>query len=150
MTRSFALVALLVSALLIGAAYAGALVTGGVPAWAPWALMVGTSAIMIAMMVLGASRGRSGVGKLALPFALMFVVLVAGFGAALLMPADGPGATLWFGLPPRAAVVLYGIGVLPLFVLPLAYALTFESLTLSEADLERVRRAKAERTRRAP
>jgi hypothetical protein len=33
------------------------------------------------------------------------------------------------------------VGLLPLFVLPLAYGLTFDGQTLSEADLERVRQA---------
>ena len=49
---------------------------------------------------------------------------------------------LWLGLPPRAAVVLYVIGFLPVLVLPLAYALTFDALTLSEADLARARAAR--------
>lgn len=139
MTRTIALGALTVSALLIAAAYLGALVSTGVPSWAPWGLMIGTSTIMLATMVLGAARGRAGVGRLALPFAAMFAVLLVGFGAVLLMPAETATSSLWLGLPPRAAVILYGIGVLPLFVLPIAYALTFESLTLSDADLERVR-----------
>ena len=37
--------------------------------------------------------------------------------------------------------MLLGIGLLPLLVLPIAYALTFDDMTLSEADLERVREA---------
>jgi len=104
--------------------------------------MIGTSTIMLAIMVLGAGRSGSGVGKLAVPFGAMFAVLLVGFGAVLVMPDESATSALWFGLPPRAAVVLYGIGVLPLFVLPIAYALTFDSLTLSEADLERVRAAR--------
>ena len=145
MTKSVAVVVLLVSTLVIGAAYGGALIAGSVPPWTPWALMIGTSTVMLATMVLGASRSGRGVGKLVAPFVAMFVVLLVGFGAALAMPAESAGARLWLGLPARAAVILYGIGVLPLFVLPMAYALTFESLTLTEADLERVRKAKAER-----
>ena len=39
----------------------------------------------------------------------------------------------------RAAIVIYGIGLLPIIVLPVAYALTFEAMTLSAEDLERVR-----------
>jgi hypothetical protein len=54
------------------------------------------------------------------------------------------------GLPRRAAIVLYGIGLLPLFVLPVAYALTFDEMTLSEEDLERVRRAAAAAQNPAP
>lgn len=146
MTRSIALGALFVATLLIAAAYVGALVASGVPPWAPWALMIGTSTSMIAMMVLGASRRGAGLGRLAVPFAAILALLLVGFGAVLVMPAEGPASALWLGLPRRAAVILYGIGVLPLFVLPLAYAFTFDSLTLSEADLARVRQARAERS----
>jgi hypothetical protein len=141
-TKTVAIVVLLASALLVGAAYAGALVAGSVPGWAPWVLMVGTSTAMLATMVLGASRGGRGIGRLIGPFGVMLFVLLAGFGAALVMAPESADSPLWLGLPPRAAVILYGVGVLPLFVLPVAYAVTFESLTLSEADLERVRQAK--------
>jgi hypothetical protein len=55
------------------------------------------------------------------------------------MPAEsGVDTGLWLGLPPRAAVVLYGIGLIPLLLIPLAYAFTFEEQTLSDGDLERV------------
>lgn len=145
MTKSIAVVVLLASTVLIGAAYAAAVVVGSVPAWTPWALMIGTSTIMLATMVLGASRNGRGIGALVAPFAAMFLVLLIGFGAALAMSPEPADARLWLGLPRRAAVILYGVGVLPLFVLPIAYALTFESLTLSEADLDRIRKARAER-----
>jgi hypothetical protein len=143
--KSVAIVALLASTVLNGAAYVAALIAGSVPAWTPWALMIGTSTVMLATMVLGASRNGRGIGRLVVPFAAMFVVLLVGFGAALVMAPESAASPLWLGLPRRAAVILYGIGVLPLFVLPIAYALTFESLTLTEADLERVRAAKAAR-----
>jgi hypothetical protein len=144
-TKSVAVVVLLVATVIIGAAYAGALIAGSVPAWTPWALMIGTSTVMLATMVLGASRNGRGIGKLVAPFVAMFFVLLIGFGAALAMSPESAASRLWLGLPARAAVIIYGVGVLPLFVLPIAYALTFESLTLTEADLERVRLAKAER-----
>ena len=146
MTRTIALGALLVSTLLIAAAYVGALVAAVVPPWTPWALMIGTSTIMLATMVLGASRAGAGIGRLVIPFAAMFAALLVGFGAALVMPIETVSSPLWLGLPPRAAVILYGVGVLPLFVLPIAYAVTFESLTLNETDLERVRQMKAQRS----
>jgi len=145
MTRPLAIGALLVSALLIGAAYVGALLASAVPRWAPWALMIGTSTIMLATMVLGASRRGAGIGRLVVPFAAIFTVLIVGFSAALVLPAESATSPLWFGLPRRAAVILYGVGVLPLFVLPIAYAVTFESLTLSDEDLERVRAVKRAR-----
>ncbi|HEX9084509.1 MAG TPA: hypothetical protein VF836_07205, partial [Gemmatimonadaceae bacterium] len=52
---------------------------------------------------------------------------------------EGPLSTLWLGLPVRAAIVIYGVGLLPIIVLPIAYALTFETQTLSAEDVERVR-----------
>jgi hypothetical protein len=138
--KSYAVAVLLLSMLLIAAAYGSAFLPGGTPAWAPWAMVVGMSASMVAMMVLGAARdGR--VGKLVFPFAFVFVVFVAGFGIALAHPGTDPAdPVLWLGLPPRAAIVLYVIGFLPLFVVPVADALTFDEQTLRVEDLERIRR----------
>jgi hypothetical protein len=47
-------------------------------------------------------------------------------------------------------VILYGIGLLPVLVLPVAYGLTFDAATLSEADLERVRAARRDRQSEGP
>lgn len=148
MTRSLAVGALAASTLLVGVAYAAALVTGAAPAWASWCFMIGTMTAMLAMIVLGAVRGRGGVGKLAVPFAATYALLLVAFGAALALPAEmDAGVPLVLGLPRRAAIVLYGVGAMPLFLLPLAYAFTFDSMTLSEADLARV--AEARRAREA-
>lgn len=152
-TRTLALSALVGATLLIGVAYGSVLLTGHTPSWAPWGFLIGTATVMLATIVLGAARSRGGVGRLAIPFAAIYLLLLVGFGAALVMPAEtGPDTPLWLGLPPRAAIVLYGIGILPLFLLPLAYALTFDSMTLSEEDLARVadaKRLREEHERRA-
>jgi len=55
--------------------------------------------------------------------------------------AERAGMPLLLGLPPRAAIVLYGIGVLPLLVLPLVFALTFDGHAPSEEDVRRVKEA---------
>jgi amino acid transporter len=136
------LAAVFVSTLLLAVAYGSAFLPGGAPSWAPWLMVVGTAGLMVSTMSLGATRGKR-LRRLALPFALVFLILVVGFGAVLLSPAEGPGNPLWLGLPPRAAIVLYGVGLLPLLAVPLVYALTFDAVTLSAADLERVRRAAA-------
>jgi hypothetical protein len=103
-------------------------------------MVIGLATIVVSLMALGVARREGGLGPLRLPIAFTFVVIVGGFSAALALPGDeGAGAALVFGLPVRAAIVLYGIGLLPMLVLPLAYALTFDRMTLSEADLERVR-----------
>jgi hypothetical protein len=101
-------------------------------------------------MILGATRGQKGIGLLKLPFLFVVAVLVVGFTAALALPAtEGPLSKLWLGLPERAAVVIYGIGLLPIVVLPVAYALTFETQTLSAEDVERVRAMGQENRKRA-
>lgn len=152
MTRSAALSGLLLGILLIAVAYAAVFATGGTPPWAVWSYMIGTSTTMLSMMVLGAARGRGGIRRLVVPFILIYVVLIAGFGAVLVMPAETAASVLWLGLPARTAIVLYGIGVLPLFLLPLAYAYTFDTMTLSEGDLARIaelRRVREDAERRA-
>jgi hypothetical protein len=112
----------------------------GPPTWAPWLLALGIPVALGAIMILGAARGRMGIGPLKYPFAFVFAVLAIGFCAALAFPAtEGPFSKLWLGLPARAAIVIYGIGLLPIIVLPVAYALTFETQTLSAEDVERVR-----------
>lgn len=139
-TRRAALVALASGILAIAVGYAAAFLPGGAPPWAPWLLALGIPIALGAIMILGAARGRMGIGPLKYPFAFVVAVLAIGFCAALALPAtDSALSRLWLGLPARAAIVIYGIGLLPIIVLPVAYALTFEAQTLSAEDVERVR-----------
>jgi hypothetical protein len=139
-TRRTALVALVAGILAIALGYAAAFLPGGAPPWAPWLLALGIPIALGAIMILGAARGRMGIGPLKSPFAFVVAVLAIGFGAALALPAtESALSRLWLGLPARAAIVIYGIGLLPIIVLPVAYALTFEAQTLSAEDVERVR-----------
>lgn len=148
MTKRLAVIALFLSTLLLAGVYAAVLLSGRTPAWAPWLAVVAIATLSVATIVLGAVRSGGGVGRLALPLAFVYFLLLACFGAALALPADLDAAEpLWLGLPRRAAILLYGIGVLPLFVLPIAYALTFDSVTLRQHDLDRV--ASARRAREA-
>ena len=79
-------------------------------------------------------------------FLFVFVVLASGFCLALGLPiTEAKGATLLLGLPFRAAIVIYGIGLLPIVVLPVAYAITFDTQTLSESDIARVKELAAAR-----
>jgi hypothetical protein len=150
MARRTSLLALLAGTLACAAAYGSAFLPGDPPGWSPWALGLGTALVMVAASALGAARPGRGVGRLGIPLALVFLILAGGFAVVLSLPEVDPAdAVLFLGLPPGAAVVLLGIGLLPLLVLPVAYALTFEETTLSEADLARVRAAAADyRSRR--
>ncbi len=152
-TRPAALAVLVVGIVGIAIGYTAAFLPGGTPAWAPWLLAIGIPCALGAIMILGAARGRAGIGPLKYPFAFVVAVLAVGFCAALALPAtEGPLSRLWLGLPTRAAIVIFGIGLLPIVVLPVAYALTFEAQTLSAKDVERVRelgreyKARGERT----
>ena len=139
-TRRAAVVVLIAGILAIAAGYAAAFLRGGPPTWAPWLLALGIPVALGAIMILGAARGRTGVGPLKYPFAFVVAVLAIGFCAALALPAtESPLSKLWLGLPARAAIVIYGIGLLPIIVLPVAYALTFETQTLNAEDVARVR-----------
>jgi hypothetical protein len=142
MARRNSLLALFLGTLACAAAYASAFLPGAPPSWSPWALGIGTAVVMVAASALGAARADTGIGRLKLPFALCFLIVAGGFAAVLAMPApDAANPTLFLGLPAGAAIVILGIGLLPLLVLPIAYALTFDEMTLSEADLARVREA---------
>lgn len=128
------------SILAVAAAYGAAFLPAGAPPWAPWLMAAGTAGALASVMALGAAR-EGGLGPLGPVFLFVFVVVAGGFGAALLLEDAGAGAGLWLGLPPPAAVVLYGVGLLPLVLVPAAYAVTFERLTLSDEEWDRVRAA---------
>ena len=139
-TRRLARFALVSAILMIAAGYASAFKTGGAPSWAPWLLAIGIPAALGSIMILGAARGDKGIGALKLPFLFVFIVLASGFCLALGLPiTEASGSRLFLGLPIRAAIVIYGIGLLPIVVLPVAYAVTFDTQTLSESDIARVR-----------
>ncbi len=93
----------------------------------------------IALIVLGAQR-RGRLGPLLAPLAVVTVHLLAGVVAMLVLRGrvlDGPW--LW-GLPLATAIQVYGIFLLPLLLVSLSYALSFERYGLRAEDLERLRR----------
>lgn len=146
MTSSRGLNLIVTGTVAVAVGYASAFLRGGPPPWAPWAMTIGIALLCVGFMALGAARPGRALGILWLPLAFTFVVLLGGFGLALLLPgSEGPAARLVGGLPLRAALIIYGVGLLPALALPLAYALTFERQTLDAADLERIRAARRQR-----
>jgi hypothetical protein len=148
MIRRLALSLIVSGTLAIAAAYVAALVRPEGALWAPWAIALGAAAVPVGLFVLGAAhRGQLSRGLLVV-FGFVFMIVAGCFGLALALPAnEGAGGPLLLGLPLRTAIVLYGVGVLPLVLLPVAYALSFDSTVLREEDLERLRaavRARAE------
>jgi Na+/proline symporter len=127
---------------LIGIAYAAAFLPGGAPLAAAWLMVGGMTLVLVGLMILGARRAGSRLGRLRWVFGFVVTLLLVCFGGALLLePSEGPGSLLIFGLPLRAALVMIGVGVVPTLVLPVAYALTFDEQTLRPGDLDAIRRA---------
>lgn len=146
MITRLALAALVLSCTSIAGAYLLAFLPGGAPPWAAWGLALGSAGALSSMMALGATRG----GKLR-PIALVaclltFLVVGSSFALALLLPAnEGKDAVIVLGFPLRTAIVLYGVGIVPILFLPAMYAASFDADTLSDDDIARVRRAGQER-----
>jgi len=142
MTRRLAIPGLVVATASIVAAYALAFIQGAATNAGAILMVFGIATMAVSLMTLGAVRTGERLGVLAFAFAFVFAVLMVGFTLALLLPSgDNAATSLFLGLPPRAAIVVYGIGFLPVLVLPLIYAATFEQRTLSEEDLERIKAA---------
>jgi hypothetical protein len=126
----------------VALSYAAVFVVTPTPAWAAWTLAIGANGIIMTLMAIGAVRHDRLPRSLAWTFVGLFVLCAGAFVIALALPAnEGVGGPLLLGLPLRTAIVLYSVGVVPIAVLPLAYALTFDSSTLSADDLTRVRAA---------
>ncbi|MFN8579594.1 MAG: hypothetical protein U0163_01255 [Gemmatimonadaceae bacterium] len=139
--RRAALGCSVLSMLLIALAYGLTLVPAAAPApaWGGWLMALGTAGLFASLTVLGAVRRNRPWRAVAWAVGFIFVVIFGAFGAALLLAPDDASSALVLGLPLRAAIVIYGIGVVPALVLPLVYAKTFDTLTLSADDLEQVR-----------
>lgn len=115
------------------------------PSWAPISLAIGANGLIMSLMALGAVRHDTLPRSLAWTFIGLFALCAGAFVIALVMPAnEGAGGPLLLGLPRRTAIVLYAVGVVPIAVLPFAYAFTFASSTLSDEYIARVRAARTD------
>lgn len=142
--RRFALAVIFLSMVALAGGYASAFLPGGPPKFVTWVFALATASAMIAMLVLGAARKGVNLGALKLVFAFCFLCVGGGFAIALLAPPVLPDARLWLGLPQGAAAILFVVGLLPMLVLPIAYALTFERVTLNTDELDALRARLAE------
>ncbi len=141
MLKSRILGLVVLSLLTIAAGYAGSFASAP---WAPWCLAIGTCGALMSLMALGAVRRGHIAPALRWIFAGMFLFCAGCFCTALAMPAnEGPGGPLLFGFPLRSTIVLLGVAIVPILILPLTWALTFDRSMLSEDDLRRMRDAHA-------
>ena len=105
-----------------------------------WAEVVFSVLVMgypVALIVIAVSRnGR--IGPLGIPLLALLIFLEACAIGMLVLRGhvtDGP----WFGgLPPAAAIQLYGLFLTPLLVVALTYALTFDRFEMKQEDLDRI------------
>lgn len=120
-------------------AFVSAWTPGGAPLWGVWAMIVGSATIMASATAVGALN--SGVRRSwAIGASLfLFAVIAIGFGAPLLLPVETATSPLFLGLPIRAAIEIYGVGLLPIMVLPVLYAIEFRSEGLGEESLAALR-----------
>jgi hypothetical protein len=129
---------LLLGLLAIAAAYAGAL-AGIAERATPWWLALGTTAVLAGMAVLGAARRGRRTPLLTGAAGACLASVAVGLVAPLLLTPPVAGDPLLLGLPRPTAIMLVLVGLLPLVLLPLAYAAAFEREVLSEDDLAELR-----------
>jgi hypothetical protein len=118
-------------------AYASAWV--GAPTWGVWCMIVGSAFCMSAATALGAANSHVRSARVAFAAVFLFVVIVVGFGTPMLLAPDAPDGPLVLGLPLRVAIEFYGVGLLPVFVVPLLFALEFRSDGLDDVALAALR-----------
>lgn len=95
----------------------------------PWIAAVAGTAFPVALMALGVPR----VKRLRGPLLVLWLVLTAGLLAVMALPDGGPDV---FGLPAATAILIFVLVPVPLALVGIAYAATFDI----EGDLERIRR----------
>lgn len=95
----------------------------------PWIAAVAGTVFPVALMALGVLR----VKRLRAPLLLLWGVLTAGLLAVMALPEGGPDV---LGLPAATAILIFVLVPVPLAIVGIAYAATFDV----EEDLERLRR----------
>jgi hypothetical protein len=107
-------------------------------------MILGIATMAVSLMILGAVRAGHRLGPLRYALGFLFVDFVLGFGIPLFLSNSVAASEgLWLGLPRTTAIIVYGVGVIPVLVLPLVYAWTFADHTLSQEDIDRVRETTA-------
>ncbi len=139
--RRHSIAVLFAGLLLVATGYAAALLfdSTGARTFGAWALALGASLVLSAMLALAAVRGGAVPWVLGMTTVLVFVATFGGLAFALAMPAPTMSGPLLLGLPRVTAVMLLVAGLVPLVALPLAYARAFQQHVLSEADIARIK-----------
>jgi hypothetical protein len=94
---------------------------------------------MSGMLLLAARRPGLSAGRGRVAALFLLAVLLAGFGLPVLLPPESAASGLYLGLPLRAAIEVYGVGLLPALILPLVFAAGFREGGLDQESLDRLR-----------
>lgn len=129
---------LLLGLLLVAAAYAGQFTGHASSRYPAASLALGASIVLASLLALAARRPGGTPRALRVTVRLAFVATLGGLGYALIAPAPTAGGPLLLGLPRVTAVMLLVTGLVPLVVLPIAYARAFDRDVLGEGDVERI------------
>jgi hypothetical protein len=111
--------------------------------YSAWLMIAGLAISLPGLILLAAPRQQSDLGWFRLSALMLGLILLLGFGGALLLPADTATDPLILGLPKRAALVLLGIGVVPFLILPAIHAWRFDAVGLDPEGLANLRRESA-------
>lgn len=103
-------------------------------------MIAGSAACMTGATMLGAANSHLRRGTVVFLGLFLLLIVCVGFGLPVLLSPDAIDAPLVLGLPLRVAIEVYGVGILPIFVLPVAYAIEFRSDDLDPAALDALRR----------
>ena len=114
-TSAVALIATASFLLVLG--YGATFWPGSVPMWVSALFAVATAAQLVAFCVLGAVTREGRLGAAAWGIIAMGVLVGGSLVYAIVAPDLVAHEPLLLGVPRRAAVIIYGVGVLPLAVL---------------------------------
>jgi hypothetical protein len=96
---------------------------------APWLLAAGATLVLTGLGLLGAGPRAP---RLAAAVLIACTLTFGGFATALLLRPHEAGAALLFGLPRATTLMLICTGLVPLVLLPLAYAALFKREVLAD------------------
>lgn len=117
------------ASLLLVLGYSATFWPGGVPPWMAVTFALATVAQLMAFCVLGAVTREGRLGAAAWGIIAMGVLVGGSLVYAILAPDLGADEPLLLGVPRRAAVIIYGVGVLPLGALAWAFVAHFKKWT---------------------
>jgi hypothetical protein len=105
-----------------------------------WFTILGLAGTLSGTLFLGVANRAALSGPMVFAVVALFFIPVLGFGAALLLPAESLADPLILGLPRRAAVVLLGVGLMPVLIFPALYARDGADNALTPERMEEIRR----------